>query len=82
MRHMMMRNPQTFGDLMQEILTPYKYGPRMYENDVGTEDNPSIVIREEVVRKRYKAWKNPDGSYHEVLIEESEDLPTRPEGTI
>jgi hypothetical protein len=53
----------------------------MYEGDVGTEDNPSIIVREEIVRKRYKAWKNSDGSYHEVLIDDDENLPTGPEGT-
>ena len=81
MRSMMIRGAPTFGDLFQEIMQPYKYGPRMYENDVGTEDNPSIVVREEIVHKKYKAWMNPDGSYHEVLIEEGEDLPTGPEVT-
>jgi len=79
MRSMMLRsNPLS---LFEELLQPYKYGPRMYDSDVGTEDNPSIIVREEIVRKRYKAWKNSDGSYHEVLIDEDEDLPTRPEGT-
>jgi hypothetical protein len=53
----------------------------MYDNDVGTEDDPSIIVRSEMVQKRYKAWRNPDGSYHEVLIEEGEDLPTKPEIT-
>ncbi len=79
MRSMMLRsNPLS---LFEELLQPYKYGPRMYDSDVGTEDNPSIIVREEIVRKRYKAWKNSDGSYHEVLIDEDEDLPTRPEVT-
>ena len=79
MRSMMLRsNPLS---LFEELLQPYKYGPRMYDSDVGTEDNPSIIVREEIVRKRYKAWKNSDGSYHEVLIDEDEDLPKRPEVT-
>ena len=81
MRHMMLRNTPMFGDLMREILEPYKYGPRMYDNDVGTEEDPSIIVRSEMVQKKYKAWRNPDGSYHEVLIEEDEDLPTKPEVT-
>jgi len=79
MRHMMLRNTPMFGDLMREILEPYKYGPRMYDNDVGTEEDPSIIVRSEMVQKKYKAWRNPDGSYHEVLIEE--DLPIKPEIT-
>ena len=81
MRSMMLRSTPVFGDLMREILEPYKYGPRMYENDIGTEEDPSIIVRSEMVQKRYKAWRNPDGSYHEVLIEEGEDLPTKPEIT-
>jgi len=75
----MLRSTPMFGDLMREILEPYKYGPRMYDSDVGTEEDPSIVVRPEVVHKKYKAWRNPDGSYHEVLIDE--DLPTKPEIT-
>jgi len=53
----------------------------MYDSDVGTEEDPSIVVRPEVVHKKYKVWREPDGSYHEVLIEEGEDLPTKPEIT-
>jgi hypothetical protein len=79
MRHMMLRsNPLSLFD---ELLQPYKYGPRIYDNDVGTEEDPSIIVRSEVVQKKYKAWRNPDGSYHEVLIEEGEELPTKPEIT-
>ena len=75
---MIRNNPLSLFD---ELLQPYKYGPRMYDNDVGTEEDPSIIVRSEMVQKRYKAWRNPDGSYHEVLIEEDEDLPTKPEIT-
>ena len=79
MSHMMLRsNPLSLFD---ELLQPYKYGPRMYDNDVGTEDDPSIIVRSEMVQKKYKAWREPDGSYHEVLIEEGEELPTKPEIT-
>ena len=81
MRSMMLRSTPMFGDIMREILEPYKYGPRMYDSDVGTEDDPSIIVRSEMVQKRYQAWKNPDGSYHEVLIEEGGDIPTKPELT-
>ena len=75
---MIRNNPLSLFD---ELLQPYKYGPRMYDNDVGTEEDPSIIVRREEVYKKYKAWRNPDGSYHEVLIEEDEDLPTKPEIT-
>ena len=81
MRSMMLRSTPMFGYIMREILEPYKYGPRMYDSDVGTEDDPSIIVRSEMVQKRYKAWRNPDGSYHEVLIEEGGDIPTKPELT-
>ena len=75
---MLRSNPLSLFD---ELLQPYKYGPRMYDNDVGTEEDPSIIVRSEMVQKKYKAWRNPDGSYHEVLIDEDEDLPTKPEIT-
>ena len=79
MKHMMLRNdPVSF---FEELLQPYKYGPRVYESDVGTKDNPTIVTRSHTVERTYKAWREEDGSYHEELIEDSEDLPTRPEIT-
>ena len=78
MRHMMLRsNPFS---LFEEILQPYKYGNRMYENDVGSKDEPAIISRGEWVEKKYKAWREEDGSYHEELIDD-EDLPTKPEIT-
>ena len=83
----MIRGTPSFGDLFQEILQPYKYGPRMYDSDVGTEDDPSIIVRSEMIQKKYKAWRSPDGSYHEVLIKEGflpdkgGAAPTKPELT-
>ena len=78
MRHMMLRSdPRSF---FEELLQPYKYGPRVYESDVGTKDNPTIVTRSHTVERTYKAWRDEDGSYHEVLID-GDDLPTRPEIT-
>ena len=78
MKHMMLRdNPLSF---FEELLQPYKYGPRVYESDVGTKDNPTIVTRSHTVERTYKAWRDEDGSYHEVLID-GNDLPTRPEVT-
>ena len=90
MRHMMLRNTQTFGDLMREIIQPLKYGqggygPHLipYEGDVGTKDNPSIVTRGEWVERQYKAWHEDDGSYHEQLIvaDDLSELPNKQEGT-
>jgi len=47
----------------------------------ATKENPAKITRREVVTKEYNAWYDPDGSYHEVLIEDNGDLPTRPEIT-
>ena len=83
MRSMLMRgNPLS---LFEELLTPYhKYGsPRMYENDVGTKDKPTIVTRGEWVERKFKAWREEDGSYHEELIDADDlsNLPRSPEQT-
>ena len=75
---MLRSNPLSLFD---ELLQPYKYGPRIYDNDVGTEEDPSIIVRNEMVQKKYKAWREPDGSYHEVLFEDGITLPTKPEIT-
>ena len=69
---------QTFGTLMEEILSPVKYGTRMMDN-VGTKDKPSIVTRGEWVERKYRAWREEDGSYHEELI--GDDIPMGPEIT-
>jgi len=81
MRSMMLRsNPLS---LFNELLEPYKYGPRMYDNDVGTKEKPTIVTRGEWVERKFKAWREEDGSYHEELIDADDlsELPTRPEIT-
>ena len=78
MRSMMIRNNPL--SLFEELLQPYKYGPRIYEGDVGTRDNPTIVTRSHTVERTYKAWRDEDGSYHEELVD-GDDLPTKPEGT-
>ena len=47
MKHMMLRsNPLS---LFEEILQPYKYGNRMYQSDVGTKEDPAIIVRQEMV---------------------------------
>lgn len=58
----------SFGSLMEELFTPIKYN-RALEN-AGTKDDPAIVTRGEWVEKKYKAWREDDGSYHEELIKE------------
>ena len=81
MRNMTLRgNPFSMFD---ELLQPYKYGPRMYDNDIGTRDKPTIITRGEWVERKFKAWREEDGSYHEKLVD-ADDLsiiPTGPEMT-
>ncbi len=82
MRSMLMRsNPLS---LFEEMLQPYKYSnPRIYENDIGTKDKPTIVTRGEWVERKFKAWREEDGSYHEELIDADDlsNLPRSPEQT-
>ena len=66
-------DPYNFGSLMEEIFTPVKYGRRTIDL-VGTRDKPTIITRGEWVEKKYKAWREEDGSYHEELIDDS-DIP-------
>jgi hypothetical protein len=70
MRSMMIRRDPL--SIFEELLQPMKYGPRMYENDVGTKDSPSIIVRSHMVERKYKAWREPDGSYHEELISDGD----------
>ena len=51
MRSMMIRNNPL--SLFEELLQPYKYGPRMYESDIGTKDNPTIITKEYTVNSAY-----------------------------
>lgn len=61
--------------LFEEILDPFKGGygmtPRAWE--VGTRDKPTIIERSKLVRQKYKAWQEDDGSYHEELIAPDDD---------
>ena len=67
MRSMMMRRDP--WSMFEELLQPMKYGPRIYESNVGTKEDPTIIVRTHEVERKYKAWRDPDGSYHEQLIE-------------
>ena len=62
--------------LFEEILQPFKGGygmtPRTWE--VGTREKPTIVVRRELVEKKYKAWQDADGSYHEELVADEKDV--------
>ena len=60
------------ASIFEEILHPFKgnmgMSPRTWE--AGTKDNPTEIVRREWVEKRYKAWQEEDGSYHEELVKE------------
>lgn len=73
-RNIVRRDPWS---IFEELLQPVKYGPRVYESDVGTKDNPTLVTRGHWVERRYRQWRDPDGSYHEELVsaEEADDIP-------
>ena len=58
----------SFGSLMEELFTPIKYNRDL--DNVGTKDDPAIVTRGEWVERKYKSWREDDGSYHEELIKE------------
>ena len=70
MRSMMLRRDP--WSVFEELLQPMKYGPRMYDSDVGTKAEPSIIVRSHMVERKYKAWRDPDGSYHEELISDDD----------
>ena len=79
MRSMMLRSDPL--SLFEELLQPYKGmqgHQRMLES--GTVDKPAIITRGEWVERKYKAWQEEDGSYHEELIVDDE-LPKGKEGT-
>jgi hypothetical protein len=69
--------------LFEEILQPFKGGygmtPRVWE--AGTKDKPTIVVRREMVERKYKAYTDEDGSYHEELIVDEPDTPANYGGT-
>ena len=79
MRGMMLRNDPF--SLFDQLLQPYK-GMQGHQRvlESGTVDKPAIITRGEWVERKYKAWQEEDGSYHEELIVD-EDLPTKKEGT-
>ena len=79
MRGMMLRNDPF--SLFDQLLQPYK-GMQGHQRvlESGTVDKPAIITRGEWVERKYKAWQEADGSYHEELIDD-DDLPKGKEGT-
>ena len=80
MRNMMFRSDPV--SLFEELLQPYKGMQRLASHralESGTVDKPAIITRGEWVERKYKAWQEADGSYHEELIDN--DLPEGKEGT-
>ena len=69
MRNMMFRSDPV--SLFEELLQPYKGMQRLASHralESGTVDKPAIITRGEWVERKYKAWQEEDGSYHEELI--------------
>ena len=71
-----MRNIDNPISLFEEILRPYKGNmgmtPRTWE--VGTREKPTIIERSKLVKQKYRAWEDEDGSYHEELIADEEPI--------
>ena len=81
MRSMMFRSDPV--SLFEELMQPYKGMQRLATQralDSGTVDKPAIITRGEWVERKYKAWQEADGSYHEELIDD-DDSPIGKEGT-
>ena len=80
MRSMMFRSDPV--SLFEELMQPYKGMQRLASQRAleGTVDKPAIITRGEWVERKYKAWQEADGSYHEELIVD-DDLPVGKEGT-
>ena len=81
MRNMMLRSDPF--SLFEELMQPYKGMQRLASQRAlgsGTPNEPTIITRGEWVERKYRAWQESDGSYHEELIVD-EDLPTGKEGT-
>ena len=78
MRNMMLRSDPF--SLFEQLLQPYK-GMQGHQRalESGTVDQPAVITRGEWVERKYKAWQEADGSYHEELIVD-EELPTKKEG--
>ena len=79
MRNMMLRSDPF--SLFEQLMQPYKGmqgHPRIMES--GTPEEPAIISKGEWVERKYKAWQEADGSYHEELIVD-DDLPKGKEGT-
>ena len=80
MRSMMLRSDPF--SLFEELMQPYKGMQRLASQralESGTVDKPAIITRGEWVERKYRAWQEEDGSYHEELI--VDDLPKGKEGT-
>ena len=69
MRNMMLRSDPF--SLFEQLLQPYKGMQRLASQralESGTVNEPAIITRGEWVERKYKAWQEEDGSYHEELI--------------
>ena len=68
-----------FRELEEAFFNPVKYGSGR-TLAAGTKDKPAIIERGEWVTRKFKAWQEEDGSYHEELMDGTEDI-INPGGT-
>ena len=80
MRGMIIRNTplSVFRELEEAIFSPNKYGRAF---DAGSKDDPTIIERHELITRKYRAWVEEDGSYHEEVITDEDELIENPGGT-
>ena len=65
--------------MMESILSPTKKYERVA--DVGSEDAPTVVTRMVEIQRKFYAWVGEDGSYHEEVITDEDELIHNPGGT-
>ena len=66
--------------MMESILAPTKKYERVA--DVGSENDPTVVTRIVEIERKFYAWVGEDGSYHEEVITDADELTQNPGGTI
>ena len=66
-------------DLEDALFSPQKYGRSIVYG--GTKEKPVVVPVEVRTVRRFNAWHDEDGSYHEELIVDEDENITNPGGT-
>ena len=66
--------------MIESIFSPTKKYERVV--GVGSKDDPTIIERSVTIKRKYHAWVSEDGSYHEEVITDEDELIHNPGGTI